>query len=182
MQVVAILPTAFLVFRVNLFRGRNILDPMNEPLTDKAYIISLSELILSNLMHRKEFLHKSIPKPLRTDNLVMYFRKNFYLSKSINQKLSRLTSSGIVDYVMKKYLDFHQADTPRGPRQLQMKHLLGIFHVLFIGLTIGFGLFLYEQIDSCMRRMLRAKQLSKSNHKLISVNDASTPSVTTKRR
>jgi hypothetical protein len=131
---------------------------LSSPLTSSnktAYLTSYTDVVLANQKNHKTFVHKICNEPMRTDNIVMYFPKNFYLIDSINKKLSAFQSSGLVEFWIKKFMDqrfFKYKQMKQGPRRLNINHLTGVFNILFIGNTISMTIFVLELVFSKFTR------------------------------
>ncbi|XP_070491069.1 uncharacterized protein [Chironomus tepperi] len=83
-----------------------------------------------------------------TFNIVIYFRKHFYLRNEINKKIDYLLSSGIIEYWVK--CEFQKRaghdDEDKGPRNLNLDDLKGPF-VLMMGLhVVSIFVFILEVI------------------------------------
>ncbi|KAL7029689.1 hypothetical protein ACKWTF_006320 [Chironomus riparius] len=93
----------------------------------------------------------------------IYFRKNSYLVKSFNRKISLFKTSGLIDfwasdYISNTYLNIKKESD--GPRMLNVEQLMGGFQVLLIGIITASILFICEVIArkcriSLMQRFFR---------------------------
>lgn len=84
---------------------------------------------------------------MRTDSIVIYFPKGFFLISAINEKIGEFLSSGIMNYWLKKYMNkrYSKPDSlQKGPKQLTINHLVGILNVYIIGCAIASAIFFIE--------------------------------------
>lgn len=96
------------------------------------------------LIHNKMdegFKVKYLKDPFATVSAVLYFRKNFFLREHINTKITRLVSSGFLEYWNRGLYKQH---TGKQPKRLKVKDFYGTFALLLMGLIIGFVLFVFE--------------------------------------
>lgn len=112
-----------------------------------AYLTSYINVIDANQKNYKKFVHKVCNEPMMTDNIVMYFPKNFYLIDAINKKLTAFKSSGLIQFWIRKFANerfFNFKQTKQGRRALSLDHLFGVFNILFIGNVAALTIFLFE--------------------------------------
>lgn len=120
---------------------------MNQPLKGYERIAAmeaLSDVHAANKANQKYFIHKICKEPLMTMNLVLYFRKNFYLSEELNKKIQALVSSGIIDYWLRRLLKDFQNQEQNQPSTFNIAELAAPFTILIIGYCISFTVFLFE--------------------------------------
>lgn len=98
---------------------------------------------------------------MRTENLVLYYPKNFYLIGAVNQKLSALKSSGIIKYFIQNFIDDSMKinSVESGPRELNLKHLEGPFKILLIGYTASTIVMLIEIIYARVFKKFRVARI-----------------------
>lgn len=121
--------------------------PLNSS-TKVAYLISFIEVFSSDQQHKK-FELKFSNQRMRVDSLVIYFRKDFYLVKQINEKIDDLITSGIVFYWIRSYIERCFMKTRierREPKQLNFHHFKGPFTIAVIGWFAAILSFLIELI------------------------------------
>lgn len=101
------------------------------------------------LMHYSQ-THDSLPYKICKEyffmvNIVMYFRKNFFLKKAIDEASQWILTAGLLDHWMNRY------DGTKKWRRVKIKpsvmtidHLSGAFYLLLIGNSIGLIVFVFE--------------------------------------
>lgn len=136
-------------------------SPLNHPINSGqkiSHLVSLAEVIASNLINSKKFVHKICREPMRVDNIVMYFPKNFFLVGAINEKLSGLISSGIIKYFIQNFTKLNTKPIESGPKELNLRHLEGIFKVLLIGCATSTLILLLENFHAKLFKKLKINQ------------------------
>ncbi|KAG5681324.1 hypothetical protein PVAND_010771 [Polypedilum vanderplanki] len=131
--------------RTKTFKGENFI--MKRPLDGSEKIASLealSDVHVANTDPERDFKLKICKEPLMTMNLVIYFRKSFYLIDEINKKITVLISSGIIDYWLRRSLDDFREVKNNHPRKLNIDDLTGPFNLLIIGHLTSLIIFLIE--------------------------------------
>lgn len=119
-----------------------------------AYMASSLDVDAVNQKHYRNFAHKKCRQPMRTDSLVIYFQKNFFLVDAINEKLGVFLSSGIVENFIKKLNNKKIFDnkSKSGPRKLSLSHLFGVFGIFSIGCAASNFAFLAEHIFQKLKK------------------------------
>lgn len=155
-------------FHLNLFRVRFLsTDPFNNPLKagqKVSYLVSIIDVIASNQKNNRNLAHRICQEPMRTDSIVLYYPKNFYLIGMINQKLRALISAGIIKHFIQKFitqpLKFQTIE--KTPRKLNLTHLEGVFNILLIGCASSSIIFFLELflIKILKRRETLQRQVS----------------------
>lgn len=85
--------------------------------------------------------------------VVLYFRKNHYLVKEVNEKISMINSAGLSDYWTKVYLERTLKNDNNGHLQkLNIHQLFGSIQIWFGGCIIGLVTFIVEYICFIMKR------------------------------
>jgi hypothetical protein len=77
----------------------------------------------------------------------MYFHKDFYLAKAINDQISLILSSGIMSHIIEKYVDmqyWNVKTAEKGPQKLSIEHLQGAFNLLAILSLLSALVFILE--------------------------------------
>lgn len=102
-------------------------------------------------------------EPLFNLNIVMFFRKNFYYKDAIDEKLDKLITSGllkhwITEYVDTKYIEIK--DDVKGPSNLKLEHLFGIFSIWMIGLVTALLILVAEISTAKLKRSLKLDKLN----------------------
>jgi hypothetical protein len=120
-----------------------------------AFISQMTEVIEANQRNRKFLTHKICRELIVTMNTVMYFQKDFFLAKAINQKINCLISSGIMKHIIEKYIDVKFLvfkEPAKGPRQLTLEHLKGAFYVWIICCVVCVAVLAYEIFHEAKNR------------------------------
>lgn len=109
----------------------------------------LFEIMFWNKQSFKEFTFKVCKEQIFDNQIVFYFRKDFYLIKVIDETISRLKAAGLIEYWINKYIkqQFVNVDQlTTGPTELNIEHLLGFFVVWISGLHFALIIFLLELV------------------------------------
>lgn len=79
-------------------------------------------------------------------SVVMYCKRNFYLSPAINEKIANLQSGGLIDYWHYTFLKRENKRKQSGPTpsKLNVAHLEGTFEIWFSGCVIAVVTFVVE--------------------------------------
>lgn len=84
------------------------------------------------------FMHKTCREKLRSENLVLYFQKNFYLKQKINEKMNIFIQSGLINYWIKKHMTIRKfRPRDQGPQALSTDHLAGVFDIYLMLCTLA---------------------------------------------
>ncbi|KAG5681337.1 hypothetical protein PVAND_010782 [Polypedilum vanderplanki] len=122
------------------------LETLN-PLSQHAVSSSLEQILYYNKLNYKNNTLTVCREYLFTFQYGIYFRKNSYLTKMFNKKISLFKTAGLIDYwssdfISNKYLNM-KIDSD-GPKKLNMEHLLGSFELLAAGALITIIIFIFE--------------------------------------
>lgn len=121
-----------------------------KPITssDNTAVLVLDiEVIQKNKQNHKNFTYKVCKEPMKTEIIVFFFPKNFYLISEINKKLAIFKSSGLMQFWISQFLDYRFYDyknPKKGPQQLRINHLLGTFAVFLSGCIVAVAVFFTE--------------------------------------
>lgn len=98
-----------------------------------------------NQQNHKQFTYKILDDYWFINNIVIYFRKNFYLATEFDEIISRLTASGLVNHWFSQYIaKSMKGQSKSGPSSLKLLQLKGIFEVLVYGLVFSLACFTLE--------------------------------------
>lgn len=114
-----------------------------------VFIASSNEVLFSNQKRYFDFKYKACKEIFVTMSIVMYFRKNFFLTQAINHVISNLESGGLIEHWHFNYIDkkFSQTDKNQNDaKQITVEHLLGCFQLWGVGCLIAFTCFIIEII------------------------------------
>ena len=122
---------------------------------------SLEQVLYFNKEHYKISTTLTVCKEaLFTFQYGIYYRKNSYLEKVFNKKISIFKSSALIDFWASNFINSRYLNIRTGdglPKRLNIGQLLGGFEVLFIGIALGFSLLVCEVVS----RSFRVKKLQK---------------------
>jgi hypothetical protein len=130
---------------------------LNEDVKFSAFLTSMTDVIYRNQKYHKSFTLKVCKEQLFTVNIVMYFPKNFYLREAIDQKLSELSTAGLLQYHIQKSAEmkfFRMTNEQKGPKKLNIHHLVGVLNIWMMGCALSVVTFFLEIVSSNIRRTL----------------------------
>jgi ABC-type amino acid transport substrate-binding protein len=105
----------------------------------------------------RTFPYKILKENLMTINIVMYYKKEFYLKEAIDSKLRYILAAGLMKHWLREF--DHTDEWKHGttePKVLTMEHMMGAFGLLIIGCLLAFVAFVVEivvekwEIMTCM--------------------------------
>ncbi|KAG5681326.1 hypothetical protein PVAND_010773 [Polypedilum vanderplanki] len=93
----------------------------------------------------RTFPYTIINENFLTMNVVMYYRKDFYLKEAIDSKIQHILSGGLMNFWLREFdfTDYWKIET-LDPMMLTMDHLEGAFYLLIFGNLIAFFVFITE--------------------------------------
>lgn len=90
-----------------------------------------------------------------------YFPKNFYLIEAVNEQISRLQTSGLIEYwTYKQHLDnqlINMRNNEVGPTTINMHHLEIAFQIWGAGCLLAFVVFAFEVLSVSLKKILGRK-------------------------
>ena len=98
---------------------------------------------------------KILQDPLLINHIVLFFRKNHFLLKPVNNVIGFFKSSGLNDFWISQYTKRKKTLEDRGPQVLTVMNLSGTFVVFLVGSSISFLFFVVEVL--CFRIQRRQK-------------------------
>lgn len=89
-----------------------------------------------------------LTEPLTTTPVVMYFRKNSFLTKRFSDMIQNMMASGLIEYWInnERNSKITSSDIQSEPKVMTMKNLLAPFILCVAGLLISTVTFLLEKI------------------------------------
>jgi hypothetical protein len=74
-----------------------------------------------------------------TASVVIYTQKNFFLLDALNEKLSSIKATGLIDFWQSQTIDnkLSKSGTSKGNQKLGFKHLKAVFVILCGGWLVG---------------------------------------------
>jgi hypothetical protein len=117
------------------------------PWSKMTYLATPSDVVNSNRVTKEKLFHQLCKQTMKTENVVLYFPKNFYLIDAINEKIGIFKASGLMDYwidnfVEKRFLHFNMSNN--GPKQLNLDHFYGVFCIFLTGCSTAIFVFIME--------------------------------------
>lgn len=81
--------------------------------------------------------------------VVMYVRKDFYLTSAINRKIEILQAAGLIDYWHSQIIDVRFLKIPESkqPQGIKLKYLTGCFYIWIIYCGLAFLIFVGEIVN-----------------------------------
>ncbi len=113
--------------------------------TTRKSVLSCYNMLKLYSNHSKDFNFDISDETFVNINIVMYFRKNFYLKEAIDLKLYSIVASGIIEKFSSVY--DHRGywkNVEKGPKTITLEHLSGVFYLLMIGYIFGIFIFSIE--------------------------------------
>lgn len=144
-----------------IFRGKNAADFLETPLkaSDKiVYLSSFIEVLWSNQQNFGKFMHITCKEPMVLLNLVLYYPKDFFMIKAIDDKLNLMISAGLIEHWIKSEINLRfwkTSSRKRERKQLNYSHLSGAFWIFFIGCSVSINVFILELIELKLRSSLQ---------------------------
>lgn len=111
-----------------------------------AVVSSVLGVLYQNQEFKQKIRFKVCKEMLFMTPVVIYTRKNYYLLNAISSKLEILKSSGLINFWQSQDVDVMLLRTKEViyPESLKLSDLMGVFSVLFLGLTISSLVLVYE--------------------------------------
>lgn len=101
-----------------------------------------------NSLNKKNFTYNMLKESVLTNQIVWYFRRNFFLRDAFNEKISQFKANGLINFWMSRYLNSSdvQATESRVPTSLNLDQVQGIFSLLICGTIVASVGFIVELI------------------------------------
>lgn len=119
---------------------------INYPSYKGAFGASLLDILYINQMRPVHDRFKICRETVLTIPVVIYTRKDFYLTEALDQKIEILVAAGLVEFwqfqdVDKQFLNYEQTNDSQ---PLTIRQMKGSFQILLLGSIASIVLFLYE--------------------------------------
>ena len=117
----------------------------------------ITEVIYANQLNYKNFTFNILPEKLFSYPVAMFFPKNHYLIKYVENSIGHLQSAGLVHFWMSRYFDFsilNYAVVNTDPKKMTFDHLSGIFIIWLSGCIIACVCFSLEIVYGKLRKYL----------------------------
>lgn len=113
-----------------------------------VYGISYIRLLYFNQNVSEELRHKICKEVFSMMPVVIYTQKDFYLLDAINSKIHLLQAAGLNNFWRSQDINFEKLNEKpsKHPKVLTMNHLMGCFHILLFGNSLGFVALILETI------------------------------------
>lgn len=120
----------------------------------------LSQVLYLNQQNYKNFTYRICKEKFITNQMVFYFRKDYFLSKAFDHKMLELHENGLINHWMSHYFDhqFSNQQASSGPQPLNTLHLLGSFEVWIGGLIICIIAFAIEVLVKFYKEVRKDKK------------------------
>lgn len=146
---------------ISIKEQRKLLPNMHDPNYKAVSLRSLTGMLFINeenfRTHQNTF---SICKEyFMSVPVVIFGRKNFYLLRAINKKISIIQAAGLIEYWHSRSIDkrFSKPQVPVVDKILTLQHLSGCFILLTAGLFLAFVIFMIEIVFKIIRARNRVK-------------------------
>lgn len=125
-----------------------------DPLFKAAYPSSLQGILYENKKRPKAKRIKHCADVYMAVPIVMYMRKYFYLTESLNAQIEALKATGFIEFwhsydIDHRLLNFRDI---RQPKVFNFKQMIGGFQILMFGFALSFAAFAAEMLTARMRR------------------------------
>jgi hypothetical protein len=122
----------------------------------KGAVFTYATFVLhSNSKNQSNF--KILTETFITYEMVFYSTKNFYLVEKFNEKIRELKASGIIEFIMSKYLKKGREQEADLRSCLKLDQLNGVFKMYFYCLLISSFVFLLEIVPKLKKSFYGAK-------------------------
>lgn len=91
--------------------------------------------------------------------VVMYVRKDFYLTAAINKQLQFLQAAGLIDYWHSSIIDERllKVSESKEPKGIKIEYLSGCFYILTISCCLAIVIFLGELLNEKWGKSFKLK-------------------------
>lgn len=120
------------------------IERLKDPSFQGTFIKSRAILMYKILINTYNYEINICRDPLVYTPSAFYFQKNSFLTETFNEKLLQLMNAGLIEYWHNLFVKGGQKAKSNGPKILTMKHLIGIFQILGLGLISSAFLFILE--------------------------------------
>jgi len=108
-----------------------------------AVFTTRNEVLYKNFINRHNYTLNVCPVTIYTNSFVFFCTRNFYLVNEINNLIGQFKSSGLIEFVLSKYVDptyvaAFNKKVKQPPTPFEYSRLEGIFklHFYLLGLCI----------------------------------------------
>jgi hypothetical protein len=123
---------------------------------DGSFLLTRDDILTESRFFN--FTYSACKDDFTTISVVMYFRKNFYLTPEINEVISNLESGGLIEFWHKRSMSVFRLNSMTESNEAQkmtIEHLLGCFEVWAIGICIAIGSLSFEILILKLKKILK---------------------------
>jgi hypothetical protein len=116
---------------------------------DGALLRSLTGALYSNQINYNKTQQLICKEIFMTFPVVIYLAKDFYLTEAINEKITYLQASGLIEYWHSQIIDprYHNVQESKQPKGIKIEHLSGCFYIWMMSLLFSCLIFLFEVMN-----------------------------------
>jgi hypothetical protein len=124
----------------------NVMDSVMNESNRNAFFASKLYLMAYRKQHNRELPYKITSEHFLSANVVLYYRKDFYLKEAVDLKIREILPSGLIGkWISDNDCTRHErTNRKKEPTVLNLDHLCGIFYVLIMGHITAFFVFCIE--------------------------------------
>lgn len=123
------------------------MEDLKNPNFRGSFVITLTEMLIKNQKQEFNFTFNICSQGLITAPIVIYFRKNFFLTNAINEKIKKLQSGGLIEYWDELFIRYFRKKNENHDdalKKMTLPHLIGCFEALACGCFVALLCFLFE--------------------------------------
>jgi hypothetical protein len=99
-----------------------------------------------------------------TNQLVLYFQRNFFMTEKFNEKITSYNEAGLTEKILSKYVDFAhlrmKVEDTKTPKKLSISQLTAVFQLYSAGIFLSILAFAVE-------KLVELVSVSKTRRKLV---------------
>lgn len=135
----------------------------NDESFEAAFATSLSTVLIANEVKPQDFRYKIYKDVVLTLPIVIYARKNFYLTDKFSEHIENLNAAGLTFYWQFQSFDrnyWKKFKEKSSAKFLSVSRLKGCFHILIAGQIVSLFLFFLELVNSKLEKSLKKNNLT----------------------
>lgn len=108
----------------------------------------LYQVLYMNSINQEEFEYLIAKEKFLTNQLVLYFQRNHFLTEKFTDQIGAFHESGLIKRFMQKYVDFKFLKSRKHAKNrspMSLKHLIAVFQVYLLGIFLSILVFLCEK-------------------------------------
>lgn len=122
----------------------DVMEKLKDPTFKGARSKSQTPVMYMNQIRQYDFVFEICKQTLLSSPVVMYLSKDSLATKPFNEKLGQLMNGGFIQHWHKALLYKKQKEPNAQPKVLTLQHLIGIFHICWLGCLIATFVFIVE--------------------------------------